>query len=397
MPTPTVADLQKLAKVDEWFPYQLDCFELWQGPLAAEARLCLYYRTGAGKSITALTCVALTGAQAAVVVAPPSTHEDWTALGQQLGVAVTAVSHAKFRMPDFKLSRTVPVIADEFHMFGGHSGKGWKKLDRLAQTLQAPLILCSATPNYNDAERCYCVQHILNPKSCRGGYLEFLYQNCKTEQNPFGMMPKVTGFLHHKDAEAYLAAMPQVVYVPDNVKATIVDIPLLESVPDEFEVYGLNRRTNRIIASQMEERHQRAFLNMIDDEGLLRDDIYEILTHLVGMASTPVILYCNSSQIAEALMRSCYQYHVSAELLTGKTSPKEKNVVLNKFKRGQLDVLIGTATLATGTDGLDKVCNTMIIVHDTDDPSLRRQLMGRILPRGRDVDASSKQFLRLVF
>jgi hypothetical protein len=39
----------------------------------------------------------------------------------------------------------------------------------------------------------------------------------------------------------------------------------------------------------------------------------------------------------------------------------------------------------------------MLIVEDTDDDSLRRQLMGRILPRGLDVDVASKRFWRLRF
>jgi hypothetical protein len=58
-------------------------------------------------------------------------------------------------------------------------------------------------------------------------------------------------------------------------------------------------------------------------------------------------------------------------------------------------MLIGTATLATGTDGLDKVCNTLFIVNDTDDDALRRQLIGRILPRGDSASTTAKQIFRL--
>ena len=52
-------------------------------------------------------------------------------------------------------------------------------------------------------------------------------------------------------------------------------------------------------------------------------------------------------------------------------------------------------TLATGTDGLDRMCNTMILLNDTDDGALRRQLVGRILPRGKDADYSKKKFWRI--
>lgn len=59
-------------------------------------------------------------------------------------------------------------------------------------------------------------------------------------------------------------------------------------------------------------------------------------------------------------------------------------------------VLIGTATLATGTDGLDRVCDTLLILDDTEDDSLRRQLIGRIMPRGDFVSTTAKQVIRLM-
>jgi hypothetical protein len=59
-------------------------------------------------------------------------------------------------------------------------------------------------------------------------------------------------------------------------------------------------------------------------------------------------------------------------------------------------VLVGTASLATGTDGLDKMCDSLIILDDTEDDSLRRQLVGRIMPRGEAADASKKQVHRLL-
>ena len=44
--------------------------------------------------------------------------------------------------------------------------------------------------------------------------------------------------------------------------------------------------------------------------------------------------------------------------------------------------LVGTQTLATGTDGLDKMCDLLVILDDTEDNAMRRQLIGRIMPRG---------------
>jgi superfamily II DNA or RNA helicase len=82
--------------------------------------------------------------------------------------------------------------------------------------------------------------------------------------------------------------------------------------------------------------------------------------------------------------------------VTGKTPTKEKAKILSKFINGGFSVLLGTAALATGTDGLDRACDTLLILDDTDDDALRRQLIGRIMPRGAFADASNKQVIRLV-
>ena len=165
--SPEIQSLADKAGV-KLFDYQMQAMLEASLMAGRTQRLCLYYKTGAGKSLTALGCMILWGWHEVVVVAPPSTHDMWEALGRKLGIRVYAMSHARFRMKDTKLSRTCPVIADEMHLFGGHGGKGWKKLDTLGMHLQAPMVLASATPNYNDAERCYCIQHILDPHRDQG-------------------------------------------------------------------------------------------------------------------------------------------------------------------------------------------------------------------------------------
>ena len=84
-------------------------------------------------------------------------------------------------------------------------------------------------------------------------------------------------------------------------------------------------------------------------------------------------------------------------LVTGKMTTHAKQHVVNQFKTGAFDILVGTASLATGTDGIDKMCDHLLIVDDTQDDAQRRQLIGRILPRGEDVDVSNKVVTRLVF
>lgn len=381
----------------EWFDYQIKCFEevtLFQNQGLEDWRLCLYYRTGAGKTVTSLACLAIDGYESAVVVAPPSTHKQWVDGGARLGIEVTAMSHAKFRMADTKLGRTTPVIADEMHMFGGNKGKGWIKLERLARGLKAPMILASATPNYNDAERVYCIQRILDPGSCKNGFLAFVYKHCETEQNPFGRMPLVTGFQRYPGAEEYLADLPGVLYLPDNVSYTIEEIPFPEKTFAEMDRFGYDARKHRIIASGIEERHTRTFYNFVTPDGKAYPEYVKWITEVSAAATTPVMVYCDHATIANALAASLEEDGIDFIVVTGADTTPVKQSKLQAFKEGRTPLLVGTASLATGTDGLDKMCDTLIILDDTDDDSLRRQLIGRIMPRGIDVDASKKTVYR---
>ena len=376
-------------------PEQLEAIAVYNSQ--TNKRLCLFYKTGAGKTATALAALAQDKVDHVLVIAPPVTQDAWVNLGRKLDMEVTTISHAKFRQTNYKIARNIPIIVDEFHLLGGHGGVGWKKLDRLARGLQAPLLILSATPQYNDADRVYCVQHVLDPLSVRGGFIAFLYEHCTTEENPFGRMPNVTGFKNYPSAEEYLAALPQVCYIPDDAQFKIVDIDLPGTSTDEFERYNLNRRTNRIMASLMEKRHAQKYLNLIGDDGLIRPHIYDQLTLLVGDAVGPVLLYCNSAQVAGALDRALLEHNVESLLLDGSMTTPQKDRVRQAFLDGAADVLVGTATMATGLDGLDKICDTLVILDDTDDPSLRRQLIGRILPRGYDQQAKVTNIYRLNF
>src|SRR6478735_7591030 len=102
------------------------------GNLKFPQRACLFHKTGAGKSLTSMLGMKALGQTEVVVIAPPSTHTQWELLAQKHDITVTMMSHARFRMKDTRLSRNVAIIADEFLLFAGQGGVGWKKLDKLA-------------------------------------------------------------------------------------------------------------------------------------------------------------------------------------------------------------------------------------------------------------------------
>jgi superfamily II DNA or RNA helicase len=120
------------------------------------------------------------------------------------------------------------------------------------------------------------------------------------------------------------------------------------------------------------------------------------MVDMVGEADTPVLIFAAHASVARALDLSLAKERLKVALVHGSTPTKKKTAYLEAFKDGVLDVLIGTASLATGPDGLDKVCDTLVILDDTDDDALRRQLIGRIMPRGEDTDATGKKVFRLL-
>ena len=379
-----------------WMDHQADMLdEVAKDSTGKLDRMLLFYRTGAGKTYSALAALHLKGVTEVLVITPPATFKAWQSAGVLFKINVSVMSHAKFRMADTKLSRTRAIIADEFHLFGGVKGEGFRKFRSATRHIKAPVILASATPNYNDAERVYCIQSILDPKKDTGGFLQFLYRHCETEQNPFSNTPKVTGFWKYESAAEFLAAMDQTFYLPDTVEYEIQDTSIEVDIPDEFYTWNYNPRSKRVMASIMERSHAFVNLAMIDDDGYLAESIYDELIDCAGVSDT-LLIYANHSTVAEAAAKSMQRNGVTEfGLITGKTTPGRTNELLEQFRNGIIKYLIGTDSIATGTDGLDKVCDHLVLLDDTNDDSRRRQVIGRIMPRGLDTDATNKMVSRI--
>lgn len=393
----SIADLESLFRknkegFENFLPHQLSALETWERE--GWDRALVFYPTGKAKTTIMLSMVAMRGYEEAVVLAPPITHNKWLADGAAIGIKVIALSHAKFRQPDVRVRRNCPIIVDEFHLLGGQSKAGFTKLDKLAPGLQAPLILGSATPNYNDAERCYCLVHVLNPLDHRGGFIAWLYEHCNTAPNPYGVTPLVREdqpFKLYKNAEEFLVNQPNVIYLPDEAPDILLDYEVnVSGLPDEFYDLGLDRPQQRVMASIMERKQRESLYEILDQDSMeLSLDVMESLSILdEQLGETPRLIFAQRSTVAQAILRS-YEaaaepgdWYFSTGYIDGSMTTKQKLEISEAWVRGEFRVLIGTASLATGADGMDKVCNHLIIVDDTEDNSLRRQLVGRILPRG---------------
>lgn len=366
-----------------WKPGQDAAMNLWMhSEFGTRQRLLLHFPTGEGKTITSLALLRLRGWMKVVVLAPPITHKSWQDRATLLGMELVLMSVAKFRQKATKLPRDTPVIVDEVHELGGHGKDGIKKMARMAPHIPA-IILMSATPHYNSPERAYCIGIVLDPLNNRGGFIPWIYRNCLTTPNPFASTPYIDGFLEYDSAADWLLAQGYTAYVEDTAEWVSNELHFESNWDDElFELYNLDESQMRIMASIMERNHRNSFLQRVDPKmGELRPDVLE---QLVGLLDTQhYLIFCAHSEIAHAVARSidsfAQVYLITGETSTGLKQDQVRGFVQSKYR---LPVMVGTSAMATGLDGLDTVCDSLIIFDDlVGDGAKRRQLIGRVLPR----------------
>jgi len=375
----------------EWKDSQSAAYDQW---VALERkRMLLFFPTGEGKSKTSLALLRAEGYTTAVVIAPPKTHPDWKADAAKLGMDVVLHSHAKFRMKDTKYSKAHPFLVDEFHLLGGHDGNGWKKFNRMMSSFDKAVVMLSATPNYNDAERVFCLTAIGDDLPSRN-YMDWLVDNCEVKANRFAYYPEVLGFKMYDSAIDFLRSRPWVAYIEDTAVWTPDTLMLPDTSKYVRELWwlGLNRRKMKLTGSDMEDIHTDVDLRYIDDDGVLRLEVFNAM--LDKMDQYPDrdkwLIFCNHKTVANALAKAFEKWAEdwNIALITGDSKEREVQFMRDIFVLAPKDaILIGTTALATGVDGLDKVCQSMLILDDIrGDDALRRQLIGRILPRGKADD-----------
>lgn len=367
-----------------WRPAQLEAFDIWES--RDNQRLLVYYPTGKGKTKISLAMAAAKGHTEIVVVGIPKTLDDWAADAALLGLTMTGMSHELFRQKTTRLKRGSFIIVDEFHKLGKHNGMGFKKLDRMS-TQFSGIILLSATPQYNDPDRCYNACHIMEPLNYMGGWEAFVKKYCTIEVNYFARTPTVTGFLDFPSGTEFLASQPWTAYIPDEAEWIPIDLELYSNADlSLFEEYGLDIGAHRIMASDMERFHARKRLVMLDDSGrYLRPEIAEGLVAYMDAQILPrkFLLFSDNKDIAKAAHRTLMESPYVSTLITGDTPESQVERIKLIFVFADMPaVLVGTSALATGVDEIDQACNHLIILDNTRDDAQRRQLIGRVLPRG---------------
>ena len=95
----TASELASTLNID-WFDYQAEAFERFDANRLK--RICLFFRTGAGKTLTSLGCLRLEGCTQALVIAPPRIHDQWHTAATDVGIDIETISdiRSSIVMPD---------------------------------------------------------------------------------------------------------------------------------------------------------------------------------------------------------------------------------------------------------------------------------------------------------
>ncbi|QCG78292.1 DNA helicase [Microbacterium phage AloeVera] len=353
-------------------------------------RIFLFFPTGEGKSKTALALVASQGYDKCVVLAPLKTHDAWKRDAAVLGLQVKVYTHEMFRQKGTHTPTNVPWIIDEYHKLGGHDGEGFKKWKRLSTKITELVVGASATPNYNKPDRAWCLE-VAFDQSPTYGYGDWIYKHCITEPNRFAYYPIIHGFRDFPDVIGYLADKPWIAYIEDTATWTPLTLALTRQDKWWFERYGYSLRHHKIVASQMEKDHKRVNLDFIDEEGLIHGTITDRLSYLMyehRNEHTHWLIFCAHKDVAEALYKTVQERWEDPDvwLITGDT--KDIVPIREQFVAAESGWIICTTAIAEGVDGLDKVCHALLLLDDiVGDNAKRRQIIGRILPRGSADDA----------
>ncbi len=370
----------------------------------------LYFTMGKGKTLTAVQIAVnaqldnLIGS--VLIVAPPSTHKQWDELLKKyLTVPYKIVSHQWLgKNEDFlkkPLGRTLTVI-DELHQ-SANRGKVLTKLVTALIKRSFAGLLMSGTPFRNKEERLYTVHYWLCDDV--GSYENWLHKYCNTEPDRFAYYPKflsfkageIEDFLEDIDRSEYkriFIEKEELVYKP-----TEIILPIDNDRYDKLETYSVYGTQPLQVSNSV--RQKLAYLNYLkycsyikrDDEGEMkvygiREDIMDII---IAHADRNPIVYCFSSKLSklyfEEYVGPCYQ-------VDGKTSKKNKELSIAAYKE-KGGVMFATDSISTGTDGLQEVTNTIIILDDTMDDTNREQLIGRIAGGFRNKGDAEVIFIKI--
>ena len=415
--------------------------------LATKRHLCRAER-GAGKSLIGVEAVLRSGAGVTLCVAPLNTRSGWEntfarqsggesvfhfidstkagkAAFEQLAEGVKGIyfmGWARFRMYSWKDIPIDFIIYDEVHA-GSNRKTGTHKAMKSA--LHAPYHLgLSATLSGNKVEGQWAIQHCFWPdKEITPAYWSWVTRFLNTTLDPY-QGKKINGervpgtvwaVLPSKSAFASPFQAEPIIY---NIEVDL--LPAQRKVYDRFEKEAVAWLGERPLVADLPAIHLlrlrqiclavpsiRDVWKTIDGVEELVEEVYfeddakstkadaviEVLSDIYVVKPEPVLIFTHSRKFATLLAKRLQAKGYNARQFIGGMSREEREWKLEAFGT-EYDILVATvASIGTGTDGLQDVCNIEFWVSLDDNRLLNKQALGRLSRPGQKKTVLRYNFL----
>ena len=142
--------------------------------------------------------------------------------------------------------------------------------------------------------------------------------------------------------------------------------PLVTKCMDtEYEVDDVPMRGGEFVTSDLQKK--------MNDSGRTQKAMQEVLTK--GQNRKQWLIFCAGISHAEMVCRILNFSNVSARVVTGDTSPTERDQLITDYKAGKIRALVNCDVLTTGFDAPNT--DMIVMLRPTLSPGLYVQMMGR--------------------
>ena len=432
--------------LDKWIP-RPDQAAAIADVLEDKRHLCRAER-GAGKTLIGVEAVLQSGAAVALIVGPLNTRSGWeTTFERQSGgttrfrvidstkdgkiafqelaegaKGVYFMGWTRFRMYGWKPMPIDFIIYDEVHA-GQNRKTGTHTAMKSALHIPYHLGL-SATLSGNKVEGQWAIQHCFwSDKEITPAYWPWVSKFLNTTLDPY-QGKKINGervpgtvwaVLPSKSAFASPFQAEPIIY---NIEVDL--LPAQRKVYDRFEKEAVAWLGERPLVADLPAVHLlrlrqiclavpsiRDVWKTIDGEEVLVEEVYfeddakstkadaviEVLSDIYVVKPEPVLIFTHSRKYATMLTKRLQAKGYNARQFIGGMSREERDWKLEAFGT-EYDILVATvASIGTGTDGLQDVCNIEFWVSLDDNRLVNKQALGRISRPGQKKTVLRYNFL----
>lgn len=138
----------------------------------------------------------------------------------------------------------------------------------------------------------------------------------------------------------------------------------------------------------MREREVKRMNPAIMEQALIIEKIPSIVERVKGTRGPSIVFSMYTTDMVEPIIAAMGEAGLRAAPFTGVESESERDEALAAFKAGDLDVIVGSSPIGTGVDGLQEVCNHMVVASMSWTAAADDQLVGRLFRQGQTSDVT---------